>query len=292
MASLQDDSNLSQIVLGITIPAFVINKAHVVILWNKACEKVTGIPSINMVGTQDAWKTCYSKMRPVLADLVADSASEDTIARHYAGKYSKSELVDGAYVVKDFFPNLGKDGKWLFFAATPIKNSSQNFIGAIETFQDITKCKQMENELKEKRRYLQMVNQALKASLDHREVEKRAIEESILLNLKRFVYPYLESLEKCDLYGEAKTYLNIINTNLDDIFSQQSKTLFGKYMDLTPMEIRIADFIRDGKSTKEIAQLLGLSPSSIEWHRKNIREKFGITNKKINLQTYLAALIK
>jgi DNA-binding CsgD family transcriptional regulator len=61
-------------------------------------------------------------------------------------------------------------------------------------------------------------------------------------------------------------------------------------MNLTPTEIRIADFIRDGKNSKAIAQMLGLSPNSVQWHRKNIREKLGLTNKKVNLYTYLASL--
>ncbi|BBO74760.1 hypothetical protein DSCW_21770 [Desulfosarcina widdelii] len=144
--------------------------------------------------------------------------------------------------------------------------------------------------LDEKSTYLEKVNQALKASLDHREVEKRAVEENMLVNLKRFVFPYLGELETCKLGSEARAYLNIVQTNLNDIVSQFSKTIFSKYIDLTPTEVRIADFIREGKNSKEIADMLALSPSSIQWHRKNIRQKLGLTNKKLNLQTYLNSL--
>lgn len=144
--------------------------------------------------------------------------------------------------------------------------------------------------LDEKSTYLEKVNQALKASLDHREVEKRAVEENMLVNLKRFVFPYLGELETCKLDSEARAYLNIVQTNLNDIVSRFSKTIFSKYIDLTPTEVRIADFIREGKNSKEIADMLALSPSSIQWHRKNIRQKLGLTNKKANLQTYLNSL--
>jgi PAS domain S-box-containing protein len=149
-----------------------------------------------------------------------------------------------------------------------------------------------EKELEDKSNYLEKVNQALKASLDHREVEKRAVEETMLVNLKRFVFPYLNDLEKCDLGAEARAYLNIIDTNLNDIVSQFSNTIFSKYIDLTPTEVRIADFIREGKNSKAIANTLALSPSSIQWHRKNIRQKLGLTNKKVNLHTYLNSLGK
>jgi PAS domain S-box-containing protein len=147
-----------------------------------------------------------------------------------------------------------------------------------------------EHELNEKTRYLEKVNQALNASLDYREIEKRSVEEHLLMNLKRFVYPYLDELQECRLEVDAKAYVNIISTHLNDLTAQVSKTLSAKYMNLTPTEIRIADLIRDGKSTKEIAALLSLSPSSIQWHRKNIREKLGLTHQKVNLRTYLASL--
>jgi PAS domain S-box-containing protein len=164
---------------------------------------------------------------------------------------------------------------------------------------DVTHRKKMmraledrERELNEKTRYLEKVNQALKDSLDHREIEKRSIEEHLLVNLKRLICPYLEDLRQCRLDADAETYVNIINTHINDMATQVSRTLSAKYMDFTPTEIRIADFIRDGKNTKEIAMLLNLSPSSVQWHRKNIREKLGLTHKKTNLCTFLTSLEK
>jgi len=154
----------------------------------------------------------------------------------------------------------------------------------------IRTLEERQTALDEKSTYLEKVNQALKASLDHREVEKRAVEENMLVNLKRFVFPYLGELETCKLGSDARAYLNIVQTNLNDIVSRFSKTIFSKYIDLTPTEVRIADFIREGKNSKEIADMLSLSPSSIQWHRKNIRQKLGLTNKKANLQTYLNSL--
>ena len=119
---------------------------------------------------------------------------------------------------------------------------------------------------------------------------KRAVEESMLVNLKRFVFPYLSELEKCKVNSDGQAYIEIIKTNLNDIISRFSKTIFSKYMHFTPTEVRVADFVRDSKSTKEIADLLNLSPSSVKWHRKNIRKKLGLNNKKVNLSTYLNSL--
>jgi len=142
-------SNLSQIIHGMAIPAFVIDSKHNVTHWNRACEKLTGVPAADVIGTQDAWKAFYPAKRPVLADLVVDGSIEEVIARHYKGKYEKSVLVDNAYEAQDFFPNLGKGGKWLYFTATRLIDSSNNIVGAIETFQDLTKRKEAERSLRE-----------------------------------------------------------------------------------------------------------------------------------------------
>lgn len=167
----------------------------------------------------------------------------------------------------------------------------------LSIMRDITDTKQLINDLKmrkmeldDKTVYLEKVNQALKASLEHREVERRAVAESMLSNLKQFVFPYIKTMAKCRLDNDAKAYLSIIETNLKELVSPISNTMFSKYINLTPTEIRVADFIRDGRNTKEIAELLGLAPSSVQWHRKNIREKFNLTKMKTNLQTFLKTL--
>lgn len=168
---------------------------------------------------------------------------------------------------------------------------------ALAIIRDISGTKQLihalrtrEAELDDKTRYLEKVNQALKASLDHREVERRAVEESMLSNMKQFVFPYFRDIAKCRIDQDARVYLGIIETNLGELVSPISRSRFARYIDLTPTEIKIADLIRDGKNTKETAVMLGLSPSSVQWHRKNIREKFSLTNKKTNLQTFLKTL--
>ena len=159
---------------------------------------------------------------------------------------------------------------------------------------DIGERKKAENALKEKdhkleqqAQHLEEVNTALKVLLEHREQEKQELEENLLANIKKLVFPYLEKLDRSRLEAESRTYLDIIKSNLKDLVSPLATALSSNYLALTPTELQIADLIKHGKTSKEIAAMLNVSAKAVAFHRGNIRNKLGLTNKKINLQTYL-----
>lgn len=66
--------------------------------------------------------------------------------------------------------------------------------------------------------------------------------------------------------------------------------LSSRFLNLTPSEIRIAGLIKEGRASKEIADLLNLSVNTVLFHRYQIRCKLGLKNKKTNLQSYLKSL--
>ncbi|MBP6939886.1 MAG: helix-turn-helix transcriptional regulator, partial [Deltaproteobacteria bacterium] len=84
--------------------------------------------------------------------------------------------------------------------------------------------------------------------------------------------------------------LEILESNLNDIVSPFLKKLSSQYLNLTPTEIQVANLIREGKSTKEIAEVLTISERAIEFHRNNIRDKLGLKKSKTNLRSYLMTL--
>ena len=148
---------LSKIIDGSPIPSFVINKQHKVTHWNTAIESLSGISGQEIVGTDEQWRAFYTEKRPAMADLIVDGASADEIEAYYRGKYKKARLIDGAYEAEDFFPDLGEHGKWLHFTASPIRNKSGEIIGAIETLQDVTEEKQLQENM---RYYVQLITKA------------------------------------------------------------------------------------------------------------------------------------
>lgn len=145
-------------------------------------------------------------------------------------------------------------------------------------------------KLKVKADNLKEANIALNVLLKKREVDKKELEEKVLLNVKELVVPYLKKLKTSGLNDRQKTLSNILESNLNGIISPFLHTLSTKYSSLTPREIRVANLVREGKTTKEIAKLLISSTDTIDFHRKNIRKKLGLQNTKSNLRSYLLSL--
>jgi len=145
---------LGQIIESIPIPIFVIDNDHIVTHYNQAMENLTGVEADEIVGTREPWKAFYSAARPTMADFILDGAPEKELTRYYQGKFRKSPVKAGAYEAEDFFPDIGDDGKWLFFTAALLADSEGNVFGALETLQDTTERRQaLQSRLKTERRF-------------------------------------------------------------------------------------------------------------------------------------------
>jgi PAS domain S-box-containing protein len=190
----------------------------------------------------------------------------------------------------------GKDGRVVDIEVC----SSFHEMGAgtfFSSIRDVTDRKQAfqalrdkERELEIKTRGLEEVDTALKVLLRKRDEEKTEFEEMVLLNMKKLVMPYLERLKKNGSDERQNIYVSVLESKLNDIVSPFSRRLSSEYLNLTPAEIQVADFVKHGKTTKEIAELLNLSCKTIEDHRKKIRKKLRIKNKKTNLRTHLLSI--
>lgn len=167
----------------------------------------------------------------------------------------------------------------------------------VVTFDDITEQKKAEaalqerkKQLEEQARNLEEINTALNVLLRKRENDKRNIEKSIMFNIKESIIPCIEQIRKNKLDRKTKILIDTIESRLDNITSPFLKILSSNYLKLTPREILIVGLLRNGKATKEIADLLNMSVRGVEFHRENIRKKLGLKNKNKNLVSYLRTL--
>jgi PAS domain S-box-containing protein len=160
----------------------------------------------------------------------------------------------------------------------------------IGVIRDITERKRVEEELFSKTKSLKDANTALKVLLKYRDEEKKKVEDNYTSNIRELIMPYVEKLKKTRLEDRQQLFLDIIEENLDSILSPFLKNVSMKFSNFTPQEIEIASHIRIGKTTKDIAELMNLSPGTINTHRNNIRKKLGINNVNVNLTAYLKSL--
>jgi DNA-binding CsgD family transcriptional regulator len=150
--------------------------------------------------------------------------------------------------------------------------------------------RQSEEKLRSKTRNLEEVNTALTVLLKKREEDKKELEQTVLTNLNDMVKPYLERVKARAKDSKQKNNLAVLEENLNAITSPFTYRLSARYLNLTSSEIEIANLVKQGKSTKAIADLLSVSSKTIEVHRLNIRKKLGLSNKRASLRTHLLSV--
>jgi PAS domain S-box-containing protein len=147
-----------------------------------------------------------------------------------------------------------------------------------------------ESELLLQKSRLEEANTALKVLLEHRELDKSELQENVLSNVKQLILPYLEKLKSTQLEGYQTTLVSTLESHLMEIVSPFVTKLSSRLLNLTPTQIQVANLIKDGKTSKEIASLLNLSENTILSYRYRIRSKLGMKNTKTNLRSYLLSL--
>jgi PAS domain S-box-containing protein len=150
--------------------------------------------------------------------------------------------------------------------------------------------KEREAELEAKTHELEEANSALRTLLKRMDADREELEEKVLVNVKELTLPYLERLKNTRLSEQQRICINILESNLTDIVSPFAHRLSSKYLNLTHTEINVANLVKEGNRTKEIAILLGLSVRTVEVHRQSIRNKLGLKNRKANLRSHLLSL--
>jgi PAS domain S-box-containing protein len=194
---------------------------------------------------------------------------------------------------------IRKDGtrRFVEVSVSLKKDIYGNPVGFMGIARDITERKKhlaeleaKENELRQKNRSLEEVNTALNVLMKKVEENRIEYEATLSNNLKKGVLPYLQNAKQKTRDKEAMEYLNLIEESLNSISSPFAHDLAPKFPSLTSTEIDVANFIMQGKRTKEIADVLSVTPKAIEVHRNNLRRKFGLTNQKACLRTHLLSL--
>lgn len=132
----------------LVVPTFVLDHECRVLVWNRACERLTGVFAAEVVGTRNHWQAFYSEPRLCLADVLAQGRSSD-LATLYPFHTEPSEL--GLGVRAENWCVMPRVGERLYLAidAGPIYAEDGQLIAVVETLRDMTEHKKAQLALQQ-----------------------------------------------------------------------------------------------------------------------------------------------
>ena len=185
--------------------------------------------------------------------------------------------------------------RWIHVIASRVDGAKESYVNGImfDSTDQVRTNEALEakgRELETRTDNLSEVNTALKVLLKKRDEDRKALEEKVLYNVKSLIRPYLKKMRGSGLNAKQNAYMEILESNLNEIVSPLSRKLSYDYLGFTPTEIKVAAMVKQGRKAREIAELLAISTRTVEGYRYAIRERLGIKGKKVNLRTYLLSM--
>jgi PAS domain S-box-containing protein len=250
-----------------------------IVIWNKECEHVTGFVADEVIDNVKALELLYPDegFRKIIVDKLAWPVND-----YYGWEFDVFCKDGGAKTVA--WSNISK--------SFPIPGCSSWVVGIDITERTLNEksIRDREKQLILQSKELEELNTALKVMLGKEEDNKKGLEENVFNNVQRLLFPILEKLLTGNLDHGQRELITILESNLRNLISPFSKKLTNTHIVLSPTEIQVANYIREGKTTKEIAALMHLSKRTIDAHRANIRNKLKINSNGTTLKSYLANL--
>ena len=255
---------------------------------NKSVERLLGYSPEERIGKHFSEKCTpesYEHIRRIMADqLEIEKSGSEPLNRTISMEVEYCHK-NGSTVWMENLVNGVRDKDGLLIGYHGV---SRNIMERKKLEQELRKILDtLENRIQERTIELEEVNTALRVLLKKGEEDLKRQGHDIKDNVDRLVMPFLQKLKISSSIEQKEMYANIIEANLTQITSPFTNQLSESYKTLTPKEIQIAAMIRDGKSSKEIAEIMSVSTGTIVTHRNNIRKKLKLPSRDINLRSHL-----
>lgn len=180
---------------------------------------------------------------------------------------------------------------------SPVMDRTGRMAGTVMCCIDVTERNAVKKALLEKEQRcadhehsLEEMKAALRVLLKLREEDRRRLEEKVATNFEQTLCPWIERLKRTRLDPEQKGCVEMIESSLVGVTTSFVPRISARAAGLTPTEIQVAQLVKMGKTSKEIAVLLGVSKQCVDFHRNNLRKKLGLNNQKVSLKSHLCSL--
>ena len=243
-------------------------------------------PKCTILVANDAYCRAHGLKRE---DLVGNSFMDTLSKEDRARIHNFIETATVQSPMQSFTQHITRangEAFWVEWQRRALFDSSGVLYAIQGVGRDVTKLRQAELKLVKKNAELERKNTALTEVLEHIEQKKEEIKDNVRANVHELFMPLLEKL-RSSRRPEENVYIDMLERSLENLTSAFGHKITSRNLKLTPKEINICNLIKHDLPSKEIARLLGISLFTVERHRNNIRAKLGITNKHVNLGTYL-----
>lgn len=227
---------------------------------------------------------------------VCETSTGDDGGSHLIGRAIRKVIAGEIEEFLTQYPcHSPTEKRWYSLRVVPYRDTHVKRV--IVTHENITpimraqeQLRTQEKELQRKTDQLEESNIALKVLLEHRQRDREQLEERIVANIRELALPYLERLQQTHLEQRQRTLIDIAISHLNDVITPFLNRISTINLLLTPQEIEVAALVRQGKSSQEIADVLGVAVATVSFHRKQLRRKLGLSKNGTNLRTYLRSL--
>ncbi len=243
-------------------------------------------PRCTIVFVNDSYCLAHGIKRE---DLIGNSFMETLSKEDQARIRDFIETATPQSPVQTFTQHITRangEDLWVEWQRRALFDSSGTLYALQGVGRDVTRLRQAELELMAKNAELERKNAAMTEVLEHIEQKKEEIKDNVRANVHELFIPLLDKL-RSPKKPEENVYIDMLERSLENLTSSFGHKITSRSLKLTSKEINICNLIKHDLSSKEIAKLLGISLFTVERHRNNIRTKLGITNKHVNLSTYL-----
>ena len=265
-----------------------------------------------IIETNRAWQLFASSnevgIRPDMLNInyldICDMADKEAEGSAPSAAQGIRRVISGEIdeFVMDYPCHSPVEKRWFYMKAIPVKGSDP--LRVVISHENITPLKlaeetlrQREEELARKSLRLEETNAALRVLLRQRDEDLKELETTFFKNLKQSILPHVAQLKKTVRQKQTMEsdtqfkLISLIESELSQIASPFLRNISDLEAVLTPQEIKVASLIKEDRSSKEIADLLNLSITTINFHRRNLRGKLGLKSKGANLNTFLKFLV-